>query len=133
MFVKAATSGSPDYQSLDGFWSRVCCCLRCGPANGRESGGCSDPRTIVVGNHGGGRRVAAAAVSARDGRSRGGDTALVRLLPPCWALWSSGWCFPVLTGSRSCCLHSSSGCSLSINKLGTALPDRCETANPSLA
>src|ERR1700694_4540898 len=45
---------------------------------GRESGGCSDPWAIVVGNNGSGSSVAAAAVPARDGRGRGGDAALVR-------------------------------------------------------
>jgi hypothetical protein len=32
-------------------------------------------------------------------------------------------CFPVLTGSRFCCLRWSSGCSLSIDEPGTGLPE----------
>jgi len=42
---------------------------------------------------------------------------------PRWALWCSGWCFPVPTVLRSCCLRCSLGYSSSIGGRGTALLD----------
>ena len=52
---------------------------------------------------------------------------------PCWALWFSGWCFPVLMDLRYCSLCWWSVCFLSTDKPGTGLPERRETADLSLA